>query len=163
MKSRISVQLAIMMFLQFVIWGAWYGQLSKYLLAINFTGTQVGNIYATFSIAMIVSPFFVGMIADRFMNAERVLGILNLVGAALLYSLTQTTDYNTFYFLMLLYCLSFAPTIALTASISMRQMTNPEKQFPPIRVLGTVAWIAVTNLIGSMGDRKSTRLNSSHT
>ncbi|MBY0535316.1 MAG: MFS transporter [Chitinophagaceae bacterium] len=151
MKSRISVQLAIMMFLQFVIWGAWYGQLSKYLLAINFTGTQVGNIYATFSIAMIVSPFFVGMIADRFMNAERVLGILNLVGAALLYSLTQTTDYNTFYFLMLLYCLSFAPTIALTASISMRQMTNPEKQFPPIRVLGTVAWIAVTNLIGSMG------------
>jgi nucleoside transporter len=151
MKIGIKVQLSVMMFLQFVVWGAWYGQLSKYLFAINFTGAQVGNIYATFSIAMIISPFFVGMLADRFFSAQKVLGVLNLVGAALLYSLTQIHDYNTFYWTMLLYCLTFAPTIALTSSISMRQMTNPQSQFPPIRVLGTIAWIAVTNLVGLMG------------
>lgn len=140
-----------MMFLQFVVWGAWYGQLSKYLFAINFTGAQVGNIYATFSIAMIISPFFVGMLADRFFAAQKVLGALNLIGAGLLFLLIQIKDYDNFYWVMLLYCLTFAPTIALTASISMRQMTNPEKEFPPIRVLGTIAWIAVTNLVGYMG------------
>lgn len=151
MKATTKVQLSIMMFLQFVVWGAWYGQLSKYLFAINFTGAQVGNIYATFSIAMIISPFFVGMLADRFFAAQKVLGALNLIGAGLLFLLIQIKDYDNFYWVMLLYCLTFAPTIALTASISMRQMTNPEKEFPPIRVLGTIAWIAVTNLVGYMG------------
>ena len=151
MKPTIKIQLSVMMFLQFVVWGAWYGQLSKYLFSIGFDGGQVGNIYATFSIAMIISPFIAGMIADRFFAAQKVLGILNLVGAGLLLLLTTITDYNTFYWVMLLYCLTFAPTIALTSSISMRQMTNPQKEFPLIRVMGTVAWIAVTNLVGYMG------------
>jgi nucleoside transporter len=151
MKLTTRIQLSIMMLLQFIVWGAWYGQLSKYLFTIGFDGAQVGNIYSTFSIAMIISPFLVGMLADRFFAAEKVLGILNLVGAGLLYFLTTITDYDTFYWVMLLYCLSFAPTIALTSSISMRQMTQPEKEFPPIRVLGTIGWIAVTNLIGYMG------------
>ena len=151
MKLTTRVQLSIMMLLQFIVWGSWYGQLSKYLLTIGFDGAQVGNIYSTFSIAMIISPFLVGMLADRFFAAEKVLGILNLVGAGLLYLLTTITDYDTFYWVMLLYCLSFAPTIALTSSISMRQMEQPEKEFPPIRVLGTIGWIAVTNLIGYMG------------
>lgn len=155
MGTQKKVQLSIMMFLQFVVWGAWYGQLSKYLFAIGFSGTEVGNIYATFSIAMIIAPFFVGIIADRFFNAERVLGVLNLIGAAILYSLTQINEYNSFYWMMLLYCITFAPTIALTSSICMRQMTNPAKEFPPIRVLGTIAWIAVTNFVGIMnwGDK----------
>ncbi len=151
MNTNTRIQLSIMMFLQFVVWGAWYGQLSKYLFAIDFTGAQVGNIYATFSIAMLISPFVVGMLADRFFNAERVLGVLNLVGALVLYLLTQITDYDTFYWTMLLYCLTFAPTISLTSSISMRQMADPAKEFPPIRLLGTIAWIAVTNLVGYMG------------
>ena len=151
MKSTTRIQLSVMMFLQFVVWGAWYGQLSKYLFAIGFKGDEVGNIYATFSIAMIISPFFIGLLADRFFAAQKVLGVLNLIGAGLLFLLTTIKDYDTFYWVMLLYCLTFAPTIALTASISMRQMTNPEKQFPPIRVLGTIAWIAVTNLVGYMG------------
>lgn len=140
-----------MMFLQFVVWGAWYGQLSKYLFAIGFTGDEVGKVYATFSIAMIISPFFIGLLADRFFAAQKVLGVLNLIGAGLLYLLINITNYDAFYWVMLLYCLTFAPTIALTASISMRQMDNPEKQFPPIRVLGTIAWIAVTNFVGFMG------------
>ena len=151
MKPTIKIQLSVMMFLQFVVWGAWYGQLSKYLFSIGFDGGQVGNIYAAFSIAMIISPFIAGMIADRFFAAQKVLGILNLVGAGLLLLLTTITDYNTFYWVMLLYCLTFSPTIALTSSISMRQMTNPQKEFPLIRVMGTVAWIAVTNLVGYMG------------
>jgi nucleoside transporter len=151
MKLTTRFQLSLMMFLQFVVWGSWYGQLSKYLFAINFDGEQVGNIYATFSIAMIISPFLVGMLADRFFAAQKVLGVLNLIGAGLLFLLTQITDYDTFYWVMLMYCLTFAPTIALTSSISMRQMTAPEKEFPLIRLMGTIAWIAVTNLIGFMG------------
>jgi nucleoside transporter len=151
MKNTVRIQLSLMMFLQFVVWGAWYGQLSKYLFSINFTGQQVGNIYTTFSVAMIVAPFFIGMLADRFFHAEKVLGVLNLIGAGLLFLLTKITTYNSFYFVMLLYCLTFAPTIALTSSISMRHMTNPEKEFPIIRLLGTIAWIAVTNVIGILG------------
>src|SRR4026208_2604160 len=102
MKLTTRVQLSIMMLLQFIVWGSWYGQLSKYLLTIGFDGAQVGNIYSTFSIAMIISPFLVGMLADRFFAAQKVLGILNLVGAGLLFMLTQITDYDTFYWVMLM-------------------------------------------------------------
>ena len=102
MKLTTRFQLSLMMFLQFVVWGSWYGQLSKYLFAINFDGVQVGNIYATFSIAMIISPFLVGMLADRFFAAQKVLGVLNLIGAGLLFLLTQITDYDTFYWVMLM-------------------------------------------------------------
>jgi nucleoside transporter len=151
MKLTTRFQLSLMMFLQFFVWGAWYGQLSKYLFAINFTGEQVGYIYASFSVAMIFSPFFVGMLADRFFAAQKVLGVLNLMGALLLYLLTTIKQYDLFLGVMLLYCLTFAPTIALTSSIALRQMKNAEKEFPLIRVLGTVAWIAVTNLVGFMG------------
>lgn len=151
MNASLRFRLSAMTFLQFVVWGAWYGQLSKYLLAIGFTGSQVGNVYAAFSVAMIASPFFVGMVADRFFRAERVLGVLNLLGALILYALAQIKTYDAFLWVMLLYCLTFTPTLALTNSISMRQMSDPAREFPPIRVMGTLAWIAVTNLIGFMG------------
>lgn len=146
------LQLSLMMFLQFFVWGAWYGQMSKYMTdKLQATGDQVGQAYAAFSIAMIVAPFFVGMLADRFFQAQRVLGVLNLLGAGLLYLLTQTTNPDTFFWIMLGYCLTFAPTIALTSSIAMRQMHNAEKEFPAIRVFGTIAWIAVVNLVGFLG------------
>jgi len=151
MKMTIRVQLSIMMFLQFVVWGSWYGQLSKYLEAIHFKPEQVGNVYSVFSIAMIVSPFLVGMLADRFFAAQKVLAVLNLVGALILFFLTKMNTFIPYYVTFLLYCLTFAPTIALTSSISMRQMTAPEREFPPIRLMGTLAWIAVTNLVGYMG------------
>ena len=90
MNQTTRIQLSIMMFLQFFVWGAWYGQMSKYLTEqLHATGDQVGNSYASFSIAMIVAPFFVGMLADRFFRAERVLGVLNLLGAVILFYLTQ--------------------------------------------------------------------------
>lgn len=144
--------LALMMFLQFFVWGAWYGQMSKYMTEqLHATGEQVGNAYATFSIAMIAAPFFVGMLADRFFHAEKLLGVLNLAGAGILFLVTKISNPDTFYWAMLAYCLTFAPTIALTSSISMRQMKNAEKEFPAIRVFGTIAWIAVVNLVGFWG------------
>ena len=152
MKSITRVQLSTMMFMQFFVWGAWYGQMSKYMTdQLGATGDQVGSAYAAFSVAMIAAPFFVGMLADRFFQAQKVLGVLNLLGAAILFVLTQTTDPDIFYWVMLSYSLTFAPTIALTSSISMRQMSNPEKEFPAIRVFGTLAWIVVVNLVGFMG------------
>jgi nucleoside transporter len=152
MKSITRIQLSAMMFMQFFVWGAWYGQMSKYMTdQLEATGDQVGSAYAAFSVAMIAAPFFVGMLADRFFQAQKVLGVLNLLGAAILFVLTKTTDPDIFYWVMLSYSLTFAPTIALTSSISMRQMTNPEKEFPAIRVFGTLAWIVVVNLVGFMG------------
>ncbi|HYE72118.1 MAG TPA: nucleoside permease [Blastocatellia bacterium] len=157
MKTSIRIQLMIMMFLQFFIWGSWYGQMSKYLLspAVNATGDQVGNAYTSFSIANIIAPFFVGMIADRFFSAQKVMGVLNLLGAVILFSLTQVKDGGTFFWYILAYTLTFAPTLALSNAIAMRQMESPEKQFPSIRVLGTISWIVVTNIVGFLnaGDK----------
>ncbi|WP_338869537.1 nucleoside permease [Spirosoma sp. SC4-14] len=152
MHVSTRVKLSVMMFLQFFVWGAWYGQMSKYLLTeLHATGDQVGNAYAAFSLAMIIAPFFVGMIADRYFAAQKVLGVLNLLGAVILYFITQNTNADNFFLLILGYCLTFAPTLALTSSIAMQQMTSPEKEFPGIRVLGTVAWIIVTNIVGYYG------------
>ena len=152
MLSTTRVKLSVMMFLQFFVWGAWYGQMSKYLLTqLHASGDQVGNAYAAFSLAMIIAPFFVGMIADRYFAAQKVLGILNLLGAGVLYMITQNTNPDNFFYLILAYCITFAPTLALTSSIAMQQMTTPEKEFPGIRVLGTVAWIIVTNIVGFYG------------
>ncbi len=150
MKLNVKIQLMLMMFLQFFVWGAWYGQMSVYLgKQLNATGDQIGSAYLAFSIAMVISPF-IGAVADRYFAAQKVLGVLNLIGAVLLYALSQVTNADSFFWVILAYCLCFAPCIALTSSIAMRQMTNPEKDFPSIRVMGTVAWVAVTNIVGFM-------------
>jgi nucleoside transporter len=150
MKLNVKIQLMLMMFLQFFIWGAWYGQMSVYLgKQLNATGDQIGSAYLAFSIAMLISPF-IGAVADRYFAAQKVLGVLNLVGAVLLYALSQVTNADSFFWIILAYCLCFAPCIALTSSIAMRQMDSPEKDFPSIRVMGTVAWVAVTNIVGFM-------------
>ena len=156
MKASVRIQLMLMMFLQFVIWGSWYGQMSKYMVTqLGATGQQVGNAYAAFSIAMIIAPFFIGMIADRYFAAQKVLGAMNLLGAAVLYFLIQTKDPDVFFWMILLYCITYAPTLALGNSIAMQQMASPEKEFPAIRVMGTIAWIVVTNFIGlyDLGDK----------
>src|SRR5690554_6635309 len=156
MKASIRIQLMLMMFLQFVIWGAWYGQMSKYMVTqLGATGQQVGNAYAAFSIAMIIAPFFIGLIADRFFAAQKVLGSLNILGAIVLYFLIQTKDPDVFFWMILLYCITYAPTLALGNSIAMQQMVSSEKEFPAIRVMGTIAWIVVTNFVGfyDLGDK----------
>lgn len=152
MKNSTRFQLMAMMFLLYFIWGSWYGQMSKYMFTqLGATGVQVGNAYAAFSIAMIIAPFFVGMIADRYFAAQKVLGVLSLAGAVVLYFLTGVKDPDAFFWVILLYCITFAPTMALTTSIAMQQVTNSEKDFPGIRVMGTVAWIVVSNIIGYYG------------
>ncbi|MFN3850140.1 MAG: nucleoside permease [Spirosomataceae bacterium] len=152
MKLTTRLQLMLMMFLMFVTWGAWYGQMGKYLFVeLKATGDQIGNAYTTFSIASIIAPFFVGLIADRYFSAQKVMGVLNLLGAVILYFLTLNTDADAFFWYILAYTLTFAPNLALSSSIAMNQMENPEKEFPSIRVMGTIAWIVITNLIGFYG------------
>lgn len=152
MKNLTRYQLMAMMFLLYFIWGSWYGQMSKYMFnSLHATGVQVGGAYAAFSIAMIIAPFFVGMIADRYFAAQKVLGVLSLAGAALLYLITGISDADTFFWVILAYCITFAPTMALTTSIAMQHVKDTEKDFPTIRVMGTVAWIVVSNIIGYYG------------
>ena len=143
MKSATRIQLSAMMFLEFFIWGSWYVTMGTYLdKVLHADGVQVGAAYSAMAIATIISPFFVGMIADKFFAAQKVLGILHLAGAALLFLLTTLDNANSFYWVLLLYSLMFAPTLALANSVAFRQMKDPSKEFPAIRVLGTVGWIA---------------------
>ena len=143
MKPSTRIQLSIMMFLEFFIWGSWYVTMGTYLdKVLHATGGQVGAAYGAMAIATILSPFFVGMIADRFFAAQKVLGILHLAGAGLLYLISSTDNPDSFYWLLLLYALLYAPTLALTNSVAFRQMKDPGKEFPSIRVLGTIGWIA---------------------
>ncbi len=148
MKTTTRVQLSLLMFLEFFIWGAWYVTLGTYLdKVLHATGYQIGKAYSALAIATIISPFFVGMIADRFFAAQRVLGVLHLIGAALLFYLTTITSPDTFYWILLLYSLAYAPTLALANSVAFRQMKDTSKEFASIRVLGTIGWIATGWLI----------------
>jgi nucleoside transporter len=144
MKSTTRVQLSVMMFLQFFIWGAWYVTMGTYLdKVLKATGVQVGAAYSAMAIATIFSPIFVGMIADRFFSAQKVLGVLHIIGALLLFYLSKIDNASFFYWIVLLYSLMYAPTLALANSVAFRQMNDPAKEFPSIRFLGTIGWIAV--------------------
>jgi len=133
-----------MMFLQFFIWGAWYVTMGTYLdKVLHATGVQVGAAYSAMAIATIFSPIFVGMIADRFFSAQKLLGVLHIGGALLLYYITRIDNPSFFYWVVLLYSLMYAPTLALANSVAFRQMNDPAKEFPSVRFLGTIGWIAV--------------------
>ena len=137
-----------MMFLQFFTWGAWFVTMGTYLeKVLNTTGKEIGNAYAAMAIATIISPFFVGMIADKFFSAQKLLGVLHLAGAALLFYLSKIGNADMFYWIVLLYSLLYAPTLALVNSVAFRQMNDPAKEFPSIRFLGTIGWIAAGFLI----------------
>lgn len=142
MNATVRVQLWIMMFIEFFIWGIWFVTLSTYLLqTLKFDGVAVGQAYSTTNWAAIVSPFFVGMVADRFFSAEKVMGVLHLVGAVIMFQLSRTVDPAQFFFVALAYSLCYMPTLALVNAISFHQMSDPSKEFPAIRVLGTLGWI----------------------
>jgi nucleoside transporter len=149
LNPSIRARLAAMMFLQFFIWGAWFVTLSTYLgQGKSFAGSDIGSAYATMPWGAIVAPFVVGMIADRFFAAERVLGVLHLVGAVLLWVAASTTSPGSLFWVLLGYALCYNPTLALVNAISFNQMTSPEKQFPAIRVFGTVGWIVAGLVVG---------------
>ena len=155
MNTGIRVKLSIMMFLQFFIWGAWYVTAPNFLGTIGFGATDFGWTYSVGPIAGMISPFFVGMIADRFFAAQRVLGAMHLLGAALMFFATTLmkggsapSAINGVFFG---YMLTYFPTLALTNTLAMKNMTNPEKEFPLIRVLGTIGWIVAGLTLTKLG------------
>ena len=132
-----------MMFLQFFIWGGWFVTLGSYLAGtLHASGAQIGLAYATQSWGAIVAPLLVGLVADRFFNAERLLGTLHIVGAMLLYQLYRAQDFTPFYPCLLGYMILYMPTLALVNTVSFRQMTEPAKHFSGVRLWGTIGWIA---------------------
>ena len=148
----IRTRLSAMMFIQYFIYGSWLVTLGTFLgNVLKASGTQIGTAYMIPAIAAIISPLIVGMVADRFFATERVLAFLHLLGAALLYYATMQSSFNGFAIVFLLYTLCYMPTLALTNSISFDNMKDPSREFPAIRVLGTIGFIAVGLTIGRLG------------
>jgi len=141
MNKAIYGRLSVMMFLQFFVWGAWFVTLGTYLNASGFAGSDIGLAYLTNNIGAIVSPFFVGMIADRFFASERVAGVMHLLGAGVLYYVAGLADVNAVLLGLLVYNACYMSTLGLVNSISFAQMSHPDSQFPGVRVWGTIGWI----------------------
>jgi nucleoside transporter len=162
MNPKVRIQLSIMMFIQFFIWGVWFVTMGTYLFALDFDPVGIGRAYTTTAWAAIISPFFVGMIADKFFSTEKILAVLHLVGGVILYFAAQVTDPVKFFWVLLLYTSCYMPTLALTNSISFEQMTDPEKEFPSVRVLGTIGWIAAGWLISGLEAMGRTNIEASN-
>jgi nucleoside transporter len=163
MGLSVTIRLSVMMFLQFFIWGAWYVTAPLYLGKIGFTGADFGWTYSVGPIAAIISPFFVGMIADRLFATEKVLGVLHLLGGgAMLMAASKmqgadpsATTINLMFFA---HMLCYFPTLALTNTLALHNMTNPEKEFPLIRVFGTIGWILAGWALSWQGWDSSVRM-----
>jgi nucleoside transporter len=152
MPISLKVRLCLMMFLNYVIWGAWYVTIGTYLTAtLKFSGTQAGAVFGTTALASMITPFFMGLIADRFLATQKLLAILHLLGAVILFFVTRATSFGAVYALMLMYCLCYFPTIGLTNALTLRQLTNAGGEFPFIRMFATIGWIVIGLTIGSMG------------
>jgi MFS family permease len=137
-----KTRLGMMMFLQYAIWGAWAPVLSAYLLDdLAFTGTQTGIIFALLPLATILAPFVGGQVADRYFSSEKIIAFLQFAGGIVLIMVARTTTFSAMWPLMLLYCLLYAPTLALTNSVAMINLKSSEKEFGAIRVWGTLGWI----------------------
>ena len=148
MKPVIRTQLSVMMFLQFALWGSWFVTLGTYLLDIGFDALQVGAAYSTMNWGAILAPVIAGAVADRFFQAQKVLAVLHLVGAALLWWISTITDPTAFFWTLLAYAICYMPTLGLANAISFHQMSDPGRQFGLVRAFGTLGWIVVGVAVG---------------
>lgn len=161
MKAATRLQLMLMMFLEFFIWGAWFVTMGTFVLK-NLQSTNdgsVGQAYLCQSIGAIIAPFIIGLIADRYIAAQIIMGVLHLLGAATLWYCSTLTDFSAFYPLIVLYMVLYMPTLALVNTISFNQMKNPSKEFPPIRTMGTLGWIIAGLLIGYLAWESDNKLD----
>ncbi|SEL65953.1 MFS transporter [Parapedobacter koreensis] len=149
MNTTIRIKLSLMMFLQFFIKGSWFVTVGTFLIKnLQASGTQVGLTFMAQSIGAILPPFLIGLLADRYIAAQRLLCILHIIGGILLWCAGSTDVFGNFYIIILLYMMVYMPTMALINTISFRQMNNPDKEFPPIRVFGTLGWVVAGLIIG---------------
>jgi nucleoside transporter len=152
MSSSVRLKLSALMFLQYFVWGAWSVTTGTWLgQTLGFSGAEIGLAFGTTAIAAMISPFFVGMVADRYLATEKILSALHVSGGVILFYASTQTSFAPFFAVLLAYTLCYMPTLALSNSISFHQMRDPAREFPSIRVLGTVGWIVAGLAIGSLG------------
>ena len=149
MNNSLTVRFCLLMFFQFFIWGVWYVPMWSYLGTLEVEASLRGTAYAATGVAAMISPFIVGMIADRFFATQKVFGTLHLLGGIFLYMVGQANEWKEFYPFLLLHLICYMPTLALSNSLCFQNMEDPQRQFPPIRTLGTIGWIASGILVGS--------------
>ena len=156
MQSALKLKLSTFMFLQYFIWGSWYATMGAYLVStLKFDGGQVGIAYGAFAIGSMISPFFVGLVADRYFASEKMLGVLGLVGGLVLMLVPQMKSFVPFYATMILYCALFAPTLALGNSLSLHHLKDSKQDFPRVKVWSAIGWIAGGIAVGTLAIEQS--------
>jgi len=151
MTPTLYIRLATMVFLHYFVWSCWYNTMAVYLGKLNFTGTQIGLAYGTTAIGALVSPFLIGVIADRYVPAQRLLGVLHLLGAALLWWISQQTSFSVFYPSLIVYTLTYMAGHGLINTITLTHAPNPAKWFPIVMAAASAGWIAAANVINFAG------------
>ncbi|ODS84736.1 MAG: hypothetical protein ABS46_03095 [Cytophagaceae bacterium SCN 52-12] len=142
-QNQIRIKLAAFMFLQYFIWGSWYVSMGTYLSkTLEFDGSQIGLAYGAFAIGAMISPFFVGLLADRYFASEKILALLGILGGVLLCLLPSMTTFGSFYPTLIVYCTTFLPTLALGNSLSLHHLIDQKRDFPRVKALSSVGWIA---------------------
>lgn len=160
MQTQLKIKLAVFMFLQYFIWGSWYVSMGTYLAGtLKFEGGQIGAAYGAFAIGAMISPFFVGLIADRFFASEKLLAALGIAGGAVLCLLPGLRDFGSFYPMLILYCALYVPTLALGNSLSLHHLADAKTDFPRVKTLSAVGWIAggVTLSLVFKGEQSATQ------
>lgn len=142
MQTALKTKLSVFMFLQYFIWSTWYMTLGAYLGTLSFSGQQIGLAYGAFAWGAILSPFIVGLIADRYFASEKIIAVLGVVGGLVMLCLPQFKTFGAFYPMLILYCTLYAPTLALGNSVSMTHLADAKKDFPFVKIFSAVGWIA---------------------